>query len=320
MKPISIVISSLRPDRLEETLSNIESEREMVEVVVTSPIAPRARDFVKHVQVPASGDPRELTFTQKFNLAVAHSSGRYVVYDNDDLHFSPGWAAPLVRHMEGARWHPYLAAFPIATNGVIVPRHTIFGLLYANHGCISRDDLAAVGGLLDERLKMNYSDVDLALRVWARGGRVSICDAVVMHADRDVDHMAIALESVPLGTKRSLTPAKGVTYRDIWMRHDSRVFFNTWFRRYFGLFWKHYGHLRHQLASNDGVVPAGQQARGLASLMIWPALRTLLSPRLSITPGHRLDLVKTHCVRVVNRRWGGLSYELPYDPKEVAAR
>ena len=59
MRPISMVISSLRPDRLEETIDTTAMHSDLVEVVVVSPYPPKPRDFVKHVPVPPPGGPDE---------------------------------------------------------------------------------------------------------------------------------------------------------------------------------------------------------------------------------------------------------------------
>ena len=314
-KPISVIISSLRPDRLEATIDNISSESDLVEVVVASVHAPKPRDFVIHVPVPAPGQANELTFTQKYNLACAQAGGEYIVYNNDDLHFTPGWSRPLIEHMQKVSVHPYVAAFQIATKGEIIARHTIFGLLYANHGCIRKRDLELVGGqLLDERIYMYYSELDLALRVWSAGGKIAICDPVVMHADRDVDQVAVPKI---LKEKSNYGQRKPQTYRDLWYRHDTRVFFRLWFFKYFGLFWKHYPRLKELFSSTDGVLPPQKQKSPLWQMMFLPVINLFINPKRWFVVHHKIDFVLDHWVRLTNRRWGALNYQLPYDANAV---
>lgn len=311
-KRISVVISSLRPDRLEETIDSTAMHADLIEVVVASPVPPRPRPFVRHVPVPPPGDPKELTFTQKFNLAVRHAEGEFIVYDNDDLHFRPGWAPALLQHMEREKARPYLAAFHLAIRGVIHTRYTAFGMLYANLGCIRKTDLETIGGLFDERYFMYTSDIDASLRVWNRGGKVGICKEVVVDADRDIDQVSLSQGSV-FSRKDGVQKNGGKrTYRDVWFGHDHAVFFKTWFPKYFGLFLKNYARIRPLLSNEDGVLPPKRHHSGLLKIMLMPVLNMFLNPRILFTRKNKREFLYRHCVRVVNRRWGTLDYRSPY--------
>ena len=318
-KRISVIISSLRPERLEITIDNISSEKDLVEVVVASPFVPKTRDFVRHVPVPAPGAPGELTFTQKFNLAAEAAKGEFIFYNNDDIHFaSPGWAVQLVKHMESASNHPYLGAVHIMAKGKIEMRHTIFGLLYGNHGCIRKSDLSLIGGkLLDERLFMYYSELDLALRVWAAGGEVGMCPAVVLCADRDVDQAAIAASTAAKAAPAAKAK-KPMTYRDIWYRHDTKVFFDLWFKKYFGLFARHYGVLKDKFSASDGVVPPEKENAPLWKIMIFPVINAYINPKRWGAVPSKHNFVRDYWLRLANRRWGSDTYQLPYKPKDVS--
>lgn len=318
MPKISVIISSLRPDRLEETIDSTAMHSDLVEVVVASPTPPRPRDFVKHVPVPKPGDPNELTFTQKNNLAVQHASGEYLVYNNDDIHFRPGWAKALIQHMEREKAKPYLAAFHLATKGKIVARHTAFGMLYANHGCIRKSDLKLIGGtLFDERYFMYNGDVDIGLRVWYYGGKVGMCEDVVLDNDRDVDQAAVSDHSI-YAKKQSGPIKKARTYRDVWIGHDSAVFLKIWFPRYFWLFLRNYKGVREKLATSDGVLPPKRYHAGLLKIMFWPVFNMFLNPRILLERKKKMEFVCNHWVRIINRRWSSLNYHLPYDPRLVS--
>jgi hypothetical protein len=320
MTPISVIISSLRPDRLEATIDNIASEQELVEVVVATPYPPKRRDFVKHIPVPPPGDPNELTFTQKFNLAAENASGEYLIFNNDDIHFvSPGWAKSLLMHMAQEKTRPYLAALPIRHKGHILPRYTIFGLLYGNHGCIRKSDLQLIGGkLLDERIRMYYSELDLALRVWSQGGKVGICSEVVLDSDRDVDQVAIDQRSKFRAQDNKKATIK--TYRDAWYRQDTDAFFKLWFWKYFWLYWSHYSKLYKQFTNEDGVLPPKRYNDSLLKIMFWPIINMYLNPQILTSRPHKINFVRKHFLRVANRRWGQLSYQLPYSPQSVVRK
>lgn len=317
-RKISVVISSLRPDRLEETIDSTAMHSDLVEVVVVSPTPPKPRDFVRHIPVPAPGEPGELTFTQKFNVGAKAAECEYVAFNNDDIHFRPGWAPALLQHMEQEKARPYLAGFHLAVRGSIHTRYTAFGLLYANLGCIRKRDLELIGGqLFDERLYMYTSDIDLGLRVWSQGGKVGLCPEVVLDADRDVDQVSIAKSSiyVPDGSEGKPRPAR--TYRDVWFDHDSAVFFDKWFKNYFWLFLRNYPQLRNQFTNEDGVLPPKRHQAGLLKIMLWPVFNLYLSPKRWFQPQRKVDFVRRHWVRVVNRRWRKMDYQLPYPPAQV---
>ncbi|MDO8526984.1 MAG: hypothetical protein Q7T03_04765 [Deltaproteobacteria bacterium] len=317
MRPISVVISSLRPDRLEETIDSTAMHSDLVEVVVVSPTPPKPRDFVKHVPVPKPGETGELTFAQKFNLGTRHASGEYIVYTNDDFHFRSGWATALLKHMEQEKERPYLAAFQMAVKEVIHTRYTAFGMLYANIGCIRKEDLKIIGGLFDERYFMYTTDIDVSLRVWSKGGKVALCNDVVIDSDRDVDQVVISERSVfSKGDKMEASVGKK-TYRDFWFSHDHAVFFKIWFPRYFRLFLKNYKRIRPLLTHADGVVPPKKQDAGLLKIMMWPVFNMYLNPRIFFARKNKIDFIRNHWVRVVNRRWSRHDYQLPYAISEV---
>lgn len=316
MKKISIVISSLRPDRLEETIDSTAMHADLIEVVVISPSPPKPRDFVRHIPVPPPGDPKELTFTQKFNLGAENARYEYIVFNNDDFHFRPGWASALIRHMEQKSVKPYLAGFHLATRGVVHTRYTAFGMLYANIGCIRKADLKLVGGkLFDDRYYMYTSDIDLSMRIWKNGGEVGLCHEVIVDSDRDVDQVMLSQKSV-FAKKRETIPSKR-TYRDEWFEHDNDIFFRTWFPKYFWMFLKNYSRLRDSFTNEDGVLPVKRYNSGLLRVMFWPILNMFVKPKLFFERKYKLRFIQKHWVRVVNRRWKTIDYQLPYDFSKV---
>lgn len=317
MRSISVVISSLRPDRLEETIDSTAMHGDLVEVVVVSPYPPKPRDFVRHVPVPAPGNPNELTFTQKFNLGAKNANCDYVVYSNDDFHFRPGWAPALIKHMEQNTIRPYLAVFHMAVEKKIHSRYTAFGLLYANIGCIRKADLKLIGDyLFEERLFMYTSDIDIGLRVWSAGGRVGICQEVVLDCDRDIDQVSIPLCSSFV--KESGAVSLSVhTYRNVWFDHDCSVFFKIWFKRYFWLFFRNYKRLQRLFTNEDGVLPSKRYHSGLLKITLLPIIHMYINPKFFFGRPNKLKFIQNHLVRVVNRRWHKLDYELPYAPLEI---
>lgn len=297
MRKISVVISSLRPDRLEETIDTTAMHSDLVEVVVASPTPPRPRDFVVHVPVPPPGDPKELSWSQKNNLAVRHAQGEYIVYNNDDLHFHPGWAPAVLEHMEKVTASPYVAAFTMAnkgTHGI----YTAFGLLYPNLGCIRKSDLEKIGGtLFDERYWLSHNDVDLGLRVWFAGGKVGSCKEVV----------------IDFGCEKP-SPVTN-PYRAKYFDQDVNTFMSIWFPRYFWKFVFNYHRIRKNFTHRDGVLPLERQNSSALWELIIPYFFVRWMQKLGLKDKPRVHLQKHRIARVVNRRWSHLDYELPYPSK-----
>lgn len=317
MKPISVVISSLRADELEKTIDSTAMHADLIDVVVVSPTPPRPRSFVRHTPVPVvtGGTPYEreqrgeLSLSQKMNLGLKHADGEYIAFNNDNLHFRPGWAPAMLEHMErhGRRSRPYLAAFHLSNGGVISARHTIFGLLYANQACISRADLKLVGDYLyDERMRTEYVDPDLSLRVWAAGGEVGICPEVVIDIDRYVE---VRQPQTP-GSKQPLDPLC-VPYKVFWSTPDSAAFFDLWFRKYCWLFWRHYRQLASKFTTDDGVLPEGRENSSAVGVFWRPLVKLGVFGLLGVAD--RRDQAKWQLCRLMNRRWATLEYEVPFD-------
>jgi len=296
-KKISVVISSLRPERLEETIDSTAMHSDLVEIVVCSPLPPKPRDFVRHVPVPGPSDPNELSWSQKNNLAVKEASGEYIVFNNDDIHFRAGWAPELILHMEKTRddRRPYLAAFHLANKGIPHTRYTAFGMLYANLGCICKADLIFVGGtLFDERFWLSHNDVDLGLRVWHAGGKVELCKNIVMDIDRDKPHKVTS------------------PYHKKYFYGDCETFFMVWFPRYFWKFVKNYHSILRSLTSEDNVLPPHQQVSGAFRVLISPFIVLKVLHFIGMKKNRRTQNLLLRLTRVVNRRWATMDYQVPY--------
>lgn len=317
MKPISVVITSLRPKELELTIDSTEMHKDLVEVVVVSPWPPKPRDFVRHIPVPLSleGDPierdrrGELSFSKKVNLAVSHAQGEYIVWNNDDLHFVPGWAPALLEHMRNNdhKARPYLACLRCVLHGVSTLPYTIFGLLYANHGCIRKSDLSYVGGyLFDERMRTELVDPELSVRIWASGGMVEICPYSMI----DVSTYTKANPNIP---DELCTP-----YKIAWVVPDGKAFFDLWFWKYFWLFFRNYRRISKNFSNADGVLSKKLQNRGAFLIFLKPLLKLFFFTL--IRSQKNVDITKRWLVRLVNRRWFTLDYKLPYNAVSVVRR
>ena len=314
MKKISVIISSLRPHKLEATIDSIGIHSDLCEVVVVGPYPPNTREYVTHVKIddPKQGDPYqreaagEPSLSQKMNMGLKAANGEYIVFHNDDLHFRKGWAPKLVEFMEKNKDkpRPYLASFISAVGGEIPNRYTVFGLLYANLGCIRKEDLKAVGGqIYDERMRTEYVDPDLSLRGWAKGGTVEICKDVV-----------IDIDSYTRSDKNDKDPLCR-SYKSYWLVPDAGAFFDIWFPKYFPLFFRKYGKVSKLFSNSDGVLPESLYGKGAFAVfgkyIIKLFIHTLSGNR------KKAGEIKKDLARLVNRRWITLDYDAPYKREEI---
>ena len=70
----------------------------------------------------------------------------------------------------------------------------------------------------------------------------------------------------------------------------------------------------------DGVLPSKKQTAGLLKVMMWPVFNMYVNPRIFFTRKNKIDFIRNHWVRVVNRRWGNFDYQLPYPPHLITGR
>ncbi|WP_456429216.1 glycosyltransferase family 2 protein [Rhodocaloribacter sp.] len=158
--------------------------------------------------------PENWAFCRGNNEALAHASGTYVVFLNNDVETPPDWLDPLVDVMErrpdvGAV-QPKLLQYEdrrrfeyaggaggfLDRFGYPFTRGRIFFTMEEDHGQYddARDVFWATGaalllrrtalddaGLLDERFVMHMEEIDLCWRLWRRGWRVFVEPKSVVH-------------------------------------------------------------------------------------------------------------------------------------------
>ena len=227
---ISLIISSLRPEKIEWSLQKLQRFEGEIEVVVASPFPIESRAFLKWVPVPGGFEGLdfrdrelrgELSLAEKYNLSLLHSSADYIVFNNDDLEIEGEWVPDLLKHMDEMtkQYSPYLCCFTNSFQGIRVGNYSIFGKLYAHQGCISRRDLARIGGYLyDSRMRTEYVDPDLSLRVWEAGGRVAICNKINVKTDFYTKRVRLPSTDDPVCSP----------YKTYWAIADAHEFFKKW--------------------------------------------------------------------------------------------
>lgn len=257
---ISVIFSSLRPEKIEWNLDKLECFQDQIEVIVASPFPLRPRPFLKWVSVPGDFDGGnfhdrelrgELSLSEKYNLSLLHSSGEYIVFNNDDLEIEGTWVTTLLDHMDQmtSLYSPYLCCFTNSYQTRIIPNYSIFGQLYAHQGCISRTDLVKVGGFLyDSRMRTEYVDPDLSLRVWEAGGLVSVFDKINVKTDAYSKRHKLHAVTDPICSP----------YKTYWAKIDANQFFDKWSYKIDFKFLHNFRSMSGRFDDDDGVIPANK--------------------------------------------------------------
>lgn len=149
-----------------------------------------------------------------YDTAYRNASGDYIFGFNDDSFLQPGWLDATLAFITAREklFFPYSCGLHTARGGV----GTLFGLYYPYYHFTGRRTLEAVGGWIRPIFKAHFGDGDLAMRVWAAGGRCELCrDAVVAPVERR--------EMLPESTIRN---RRDVIYQDV------VTFIDQWGARY----------------------------------------------------------------------------------------
>lgn len=187
---ISITLPSLYPDALARALQNIDdATRNEVEVIVVSPFEFTLRSL-------DCGPVRWIKESKSTGCNAAHmaaigvAQGEFVTAWVDDHFYADGWDVLALADFEDRerKFHTIGGADKPYELGLrhVWPTHvgTEFGIYYPYFPFMRRDDVVRVGWLTDE-YRQGFADSDLAMRVWAAGGRCewSAQSLVCVHAD-----------------------------------------------------------------------------------------------------------------------------------------
>jgi len=211
---VSILLCSLFPDMFHRALGNVHEtcHGEDYEVVAVTPFEVGGERIVWVKEDTPKGT------VQAYDTAYRHSRGAYVFGFNDDSVLQPGWLANVLSFItrREALFFPYSCGLHTTPGGV----GTLFGLYYPYYHFTGRKSIEAVGGWIRPMFKNHFGDGDLAMRIWAAGGRNELCaDARISPVSRR--------ESLPESVTRN---RRDVIYRDI------QTFLGEWGAR-FGKGW-----------------------------------------------------------------------------------
>ncbi|MBA7591632.1 hypothetical protein ES708_33792 [subsurface metagenome] len=174
----SIILPSLRPERLEECLQSIDQYTAGIdyEVIVVSPFDVKPHPNVVHIKEDDPGGTVKATA-----LGFQYVRGEYVITMSDDCRVTAHWLANMIAFMRPHDKEIFEGGFVhVALSGRYHPggvaRPSYCGKEFATLPCIRKDKAELIGGFFDYPYYQNwYGDPDLSLRVYRAGGTVAIC-------------------------------------------------------------------------------------------------------------------------------------------------
>jgi hypothetical protein len=210
----SILLCSLFPEMFDRALANVYETcgGADYEIVAVTPFAvdrPRVR-WVKEAEAKGT--------VYAYDTAYRHSTGDYIFGFNDDSILQPGWLGHVLAFIAAREqlFFPYSCGLHTVPGGV----GTLFGLYYPYYHFTGRRSVEAAGGWIRPIFRAHFGDGDLAMRIWAAGGRCEVCrDALIAPVERR--------ESLPESAVRN---RQDVIYRDV------QTFLGEWGER-FGQGW-----------------------------------------------------------------------------------
>ncbi|RJF83671.1 glycosyltransferase family 2 protein [Azospirillum cavernae] len=188
MPTFSIILPTLRQPLAEAAIRAIQehSVGHDYEIVLVAPFAIDAPRVVSVIETERRGN------CTAHATGYAASSGDVIVAMSDDHLALPGWLDGVAETIAAKE----KLDFPFL-GGLNRPDHphfgVIYGLYYAYFPVMSRRSVEEVGGWFSTDYRAHYGDPDLAIRVWALGGRCELLpgDHLATNPDEDPDSQSI---------------------------------------------------------------------------------------------------------------------------------
>lgn len=209
MAKVSLTLPSINQNLCEITVNKIlEITRDVdYEIVVVSPFEIRAPKVKWVLETERMGN---LAAHQQAHL---HSQGELIVTFTDDIEpAEPHW----LKNAHDFYLNRSRHFFPYACGLNVGVFHIVYGRLFPTFPMISRQSIEKVGPYYDPAYHSYYGDPDLALRVWAAGGRCECCPKARVRGIKD-----------RLGTARPRDSEPGS-----WHQRDLETFLNRWHHIY----------------------------------------------------------------------------------------
>lgn len=184
----SIIITSLRPERLEECLQSIDQYTAGIdyEVILVSPFDVKPHPNVVHIRETEPGGTVKATA-----LGYQYVKGEYVITMSDDSRVTAYWLENMIAFMRPHDNEMFEGGFKHMDSSGNTSRPRYYGKPFATLPCIRKDKADELIGFFDYPYYQNgFGDPDLSLRVYRAGGTVGICpDAKISVLENDPDDL-----------------------------------------------------------------------------------------------------------------------------------
>lgn len=194
MKKVSILIPSLYPERLKQSIESVYRYTSDIdyEIVIVGP-EKIVSIFEGEKNVRFVSELEQKGSSIALQSAIDTITGEYLVVLNDDILVTENWLSNMIKFLEkNDNGYPLCGSFRIKSpTGEELPQGYVYGkyigrkdnFLYAQFPCIKLTTLLEIGNWNKNRGYHNhYVDPDLGMRVWNAGGRVLACpDAWIIH-------------------------------------------------------------------------------------------------------------------------------------------
>ena len=177
---ISITLPSIYPDALKRTLENLrDTTIGEYEVIIVSPFDP-PRIVGKNGWIKWIEEPMQEGCNPAHAAAFPHVRGEFITAWVDDHLYVPGWDKIIINDFnERANVSPFLMGM---RQGPFVG--LTFGMYYAYFPFMRTADASRIGWFSFD-YERDFADVDLAMRVWNRGGVCEWSKEIMLHAHID---------------------------------------------------------------------------------------------------------------------------------------
>ena len=196
---ISITLPSLSEQATARAVDNIGATASSpCEIIVVSPAPPHIATITP--RVVWIEDQHLAGANAAHELGFRAATGEHVLAWVDDHALKPGWdleALAKLAELQALSERPAAVGLRHVSGQI----GTCFGFYYPYFPLMRRAHIEAVGGWLSREYRIGFADVDLALRVWAAGGRCAWTDQGVVEQlpddDRKLGHLHQKAHTTP---------------------------------------------------------------------------------------------------------------------------
>jgi len=206
---LSVIIPSLRPEVLKETIERIyktTTDLEYEIIVVSSLDMPEISKLDRVVVVK---EEEQKGSNWAIELGTNKAKGTYIMELSDDNLVDTDCLKNIVKFMKQHDDKLMICSPRVHDLWEIHPETTVYGFYYAKTPCIKKSNLEKIGQFYDTAFHSYFADPDLTLRVLDKGGTATICP------DAWIEFHNVREDSVKDTRKQHFNP-------------DSKLFLDRW--------------------------------------------------------------------------------------------